>query len=313
MTARRAARLAGLLLSLLIIAGPAPGADACDGRLVAGPDIIASPICAPEAPERIVILDPTFSLGMALELDLPVVGAPIYGMNDSALLAIAKARGVTDLGAFTEPSLETIVALQPDLIIGSGMLGAGVQAIAAEIAPTVMIAAENWKAYYRRLAEAAGRSDAAEEILGRYEARVEALKPRIPDAAVSVVRITSWDFQVYLDAPQAYGPFLVMRDLGVRRPPYETSTGGATLKRPDWEELSQLTGDILLYIVGGANDSAVSGRHEEVIGNPLWAMLPAVRAGNVHRVDPGTWMEFSGAASAHRVLDDIERFVALPE
>ena len=50
-----------------------------------------------------------------------------------------------------------------------------------------------------------------------------------------------------------------------------------------------------------------------MIGNPLWSMLPAVRAGNVHRVDPGTWMEFSGAASAHRVLDDIERFVALPE
>ncbi len=70
-----------------------------------------------------------------------------------------------------------------------------------------------------------------------------------------------------------------------------------------------LDGDILLYIVGGVNNSATSGRHEEVLANPLWQMLPAVKAGRVHRLDPAIWMEFSGVGSAHRVLDDVERFV----
>jgi iron complex transport system substrate-binding protein len=299
-------RLPALLAACVAFAAPAV---ACEGRLVDGPEIVAAPICVPETPERIVVLDPTYSLGMALELGLPVIGAPIFGMSDEALKEKAIAEGVTDLGAFTEPSLETIAALQPDLILGSGMLGEGAQAMASQIAPTVMITSENWKDYYRALARATGRGDAAEELLGGYEARVEALRPRIPDETVSVVRITPWDFQVYLDAPRAYGPFLVMREVGVKRPPYETGQGNETMKRPDWEELSQLTGDILLYIVGGSNDSAESGRHEEVVENPLWKLLPAVEAGEVHRVDPAVWMEFSGVASAHRVLDDIERYV----
>lgn len=312
-------RFPALIAVLLAFAAPpttVPGAApvaACDGRLIEGPDIVNAPVCVPEHPERIVVLDPTYSLGMAIELDVPVVGAPMFGMSDRQLREQAEARGVTDLGAFTEPSLEAVVALQPDLIIGSGMLGEGVQAMASRIAPTVMITAENWKTYYRRLAHAVGRDEAAAAILDRYEDRVADIRSRIPQTTVSVVRITPWDFQVYLDSPQAYGPFLVMRETGVRRPPYETAEGGETMKRPDWEELSQLSGDTLLYIVGGSNDSAESGRHEEVLANPLWQMLPAVRAGRVHRVDPATWMEFSGAASAHRVLDDVERYIVDPE
>ena len=96
----------------------------------------------------------------------------------------------------------------------------------------------------------------------------------------------------------------------LRRSPYEvTDDPGLSMKRPDWEELSQLDGDVLLYIVGGTNDSDKDGRHEEVLANPLWQMLPAVKSGNVHRISAATWMEFSGLASANRVLDDIERFV----
>lgn len=313
---RIALSAAGCALATVLAALSAPPALAqdCAGRLVEGPEIVAGPVCVPENPQRIVVLDPTFSLGMAIELDLPVVGAPMFGMSDATLKAEAEARGVTDLGAFTAPSLETVVVLQPDLILATGALGAGAQALASTVAPTVMISSENWKDYYRALARATGRSAAADEIIGSYEDRVAALRARMPEGTVSVVRITPWDFQVYLDAPNAYGPFLVLREAGVKRPPYETAgSEGDTVRRPDWEELSQLTGDRLLYIVGGANDSADSGRHEEVLANPLWQALPAVQAGRVHRVDAATWMEFSGATAAHRVLDDIERLIVEAE
>lgn len=296
-----------LALGYLLLA--AQTALACDGRLIEGPGIIAAPVCVPLEPERIVVLDPTFSLGMSLELGLPVVGAPLFGMSDQALRAEAERRSVTDLGAFTEPSIETVIALEPDLIIGAGMLGEMAHAIMSRIAPTVLITLEDWKAFYRELAIATGREAEAAALLESFEARAAAIAERAPEVAVSVVRITPWDFQVYLDAPNAYAPFAILREAGVRRSAYETSSDGLTLKRPDWEELGELDGDILLYIVGGANDSAESGRHEEVLANPLWQMLPAVAQGRVHRVDAATWMEFSGIASAHRVLDDIERLV----
>lgn len=299
-------RLAALISLLIAFAAPA---FACEGRLADHPSILGGPVCVPAEPQRIVVIDPTFSLGMTLELGLPVIGAPLFGMSDEALKAEALKRDVEDLGSFAEPSIEKVIALGPDLIIGSALAGEGVLQIASRIAPTVLIGAEGWKDYYRIVADITGTRRLADEKLAAYEARAAALRGRVGDRTVSVVRITPWDFQVYPDGPNAYGPFAVLAEAGVRRSAYETVSDPLPIKRPDWEQLSQLTGEVLLYIVGGANDSDTSGRHEEVVNNPLWQMLPAVRAGNVHRVDAGTWMEFSGIASANRVLDDIETYI----
>lgn len=311
MTTPRHRLIAGVLLAIGwgLAAGAADAA--CDGRLVEGADVLHAPVCVPDVPDRIVVLDPAFSLGMSLELGLPVVGAPLTGMSDRALKARAEQAEVADLGPMVEPSIERIIALRPDLIVGTEAADVAYP-ILSRLAPTVLISAEDWKAYMRIVAAATGRSAAAEDLLDGYERRVAALRSRIPPTVVSIVRITSWDFQVYLDGPRAYGPFAVLRDLGVRRTDYETTTGNESLKRPDWEALAALDGDVLLYIVGGANSSDTDGRHEEVLSNPLWRMLPAVEAGRVHRVDAATWMEFSGVASANRVLDDVERFLVAP-
>lgn len=282
---------------------------ACGGRVVEG-SVMGSPICVPSAPNKIISLDPTFSLGMALELGLPIAGAPLQGMSDKALRQKALEAGVVDFGSFMQPSIEMIVGLQPDLIIGSGFLGEEVFKMASSLAPSAFVTAQNWKDYYRTLAEVAGRAEAVGDAFREYDRRLLEIRARVPrDLTVSVVRITPWEFQVYTDAPNAYAPFDILREAGVRRPEFETSTTEGEVKRLDFEGLSGIEGDVLLYIVGGANNSADSGHHEAVLANPLWQMIPAVKAGRVHRVDVATWMEFSGVASANKVLDDIERYV----
>lgn len=299
--------LCALALTCLSLAAGA--ASACEGRLVESEYLAGGSVCVPLKVERIVVLDPTFSLGMSIELGLPVVGAPLFGMSDEHLLAEAKARSVEDLGAFTEPSIEKVIGLKPDLIIGSGMLGEGALALASRIAPTALIEVPDWKAYYRTLADLTGKREEADKALAAFERRVASIRQRVPDITVSVLRITSWDFQVYLDGPGAYAPMAILQEAGVKRTAYETGDGTVGPKRPDWESLAALDGDVLLYIIGGANNSDTNGRHEEVLSNPLWKMLPAVASGNVHRVDAATWMEFSGLASANRVLDDVERYI----
>lgn len=296
----------GLLIAVLGFVGTS--AAACEGRLIDSAAVLASPVCVPVDAQRIVVLDATYSLGMGLELDLPIVGAPLFDMSDAVLKSGAQAHGVTDIGAMTAPSVEAVIALQPDLIIG-GALAEAYLPMLTQLAPTVLIADPDWKAYYRLIGQITGRGDAVEAGFAAYDARVAAMRDSLPDTVVSILRITNWDFQVYLDGPNAYGPFDVLRDLGVRRSTYETTTDTQAMKRPDWEELAALDGDQLWYIVGGANDSDTSGRHEEVITNPLWQFLPGVTAGEVHQLDPGIWMEFSGLGSAMRVLDDAERLL----
>ena len=301
-----------VLIFLVLFLQAARPAAACEGRVLDDPRVHASPLCLPSAPQRVVVLDQSFALGIGLDMGLPVVGAPLTRMSDEALLARAEAAGVTDLGFVTEPSLERIVALQPDLILGftgDPGLAESFYPMLSQLAPTLLDVSGDWRGFYDIVAGLTGREDQAREMFAAYEARLAELRPRVPDVPVSVLRITTWDFQVYTDTPGAYAPFEILAEAGVRRSAYETAPEGPALKRPDWEELGQLDGEILLYIVGGTNDSATNGRHEEVLANPLWQMLPAVRSGQVHRIDPAVWMEFSGLGSAHRVLDDIERFI----
>ncbi|MBK4215965.1 iron-siderophore ABC transporter substrate-binding protein [Paracoccus caeni] len=300
---------AGLVLGPILTVAAFPAfAESCDGRVFDDPMLVAAPLCLPDNPQRIVVTDPTYSLGMALELGLPVVAAPLTGMSDLDLKARAEAAGVADIGSLMEPSIEAVVAAQPDLILGSNM-AESLYPMLSQIAPTALISQPEWRGYQRIIAQIGGREAEYEEQIAALDARIEEMKPRIPDTTVSIIRITPWDFQVYLDGPNAYAPFALLRDLGVKRSEYERFTGGEEMKRPDWEDLAGLDGDTLLYIVGGMNDSAESGRLDEVVGNPLWQMLPAAQADRVYPLDPGIWMEFSGIASAHRILDDVERLV----
>lgn len=285
---------------------------ACEGRLLESDHIFGNPLCIPTAPQRIVVLDQSFSLGIGLQLDLPIIGAPLTRMSDEALLEKAQEAGVEDLGFVTEPSLERIVALQPDLIIGftgNPGLAESIYPMLSALAPTMLDISGNWRDFYTILAGLGGKEAKVADLFAEYQGRLDEIQARVPNTKVSIVRITPWDFQVYTDSPGTYAPFEILAQAGVRRSAYETAPDGPALKRPDWEELAALEGDILLYIVGGTNDSATSGRHEEVINNPLWQMLPAVQAGRVYRLDPAIWMEFSGLPSAHRVLDDIERLI----
>lgn len=287
--------------------------QACEERLVEDQNVYAAPLCLPSDPKRVVVLDASFGLGISLDVGLPVVGAPLERMSDEALKARAETAGATSTGFVTEPSLEAIVALQPDLIVGfpgSESMAAGIYPMVSQLAPALLYTSIDWQDFYTLMAGFTGQEDEVAKDLSALDTRLADLRARMPDTTVSVVRITSWDFQVYLDSPVTYAPFEIMRQAGVQRSAYETTDDPTlSMKRPDWEELAQLDGEVLLYIVGGTNASAEDGRHEEVLANPLWQMLPAVSAGNVHRVDHADWMEFSGIASAHRVLDDLERYV----
>ncbi|WP_118138356.1 iron-siderophore ABC transporter substrate-binding protein [Oceanicella sp. SM1341] len=309
--------IATLLLAFAAAAAAAAGlpaaAQACEGTLIEEAAVYDAPLCVPAAPARVVVLDASFGLGIALDVDLPVAGAPLELMSNEALAEEARARGVTSIGAVTEPSLERIVGLAPDLIIGfpgNEALAASIYPQVSQLAPTLLYTSADWRAFYGVLARLTGHEEEIAERFAAYDARLADIRARMPDTTVSVLRITSWDFQVYLDSPGAYAPFAVMRDAGVRRSAYETTEDPAeVLRRPDWEELAALDGEVLLYIIGGTNDSATNGRQEEVFSDPLWQLLPAVQAGRVHAIDPATWMEFSGLASANRVLDDLETYV----
>ncbi|QRI66612.1 iron-siderophore ABC transporter substrate-binding protein (plasmid) [Shinella sp. PSBB067] len=298
-----------IISALAMLLSLTPAVAQCQGRAISE-HVLGAPVCVPVAPTRIVVLDPFYNLGMGLELGLPIVGAPLMTAQDTDLRMAAEKASVTDIGDARQPSLERIVALKPDLIIGDATLHAQVRGMFEKIAPTVLIDVRNWKDHLRVLADMTGRKDAAAELLDGYQARVAAIRARVPQFPVSVLRITPTGFHVYVSGPASYAPYAVLREAGVQRTAYETVTDDTAFKRPGWEEIGLLDGKILLYVVVSGYDQAPDDALEAAtIKNPFWQMLPAVQAGKAHRVDRGTWMGFHGVASAHRVLDDVERYI----
>lgn len=303
--------LAAVLMNILTLGA---AFAACDGREIKE-GVLNAPICIPAEPKRIVVLDPLFTVGMLQELGVPVAGVAFLGIQDDGIRAAVEKGGATDLGNPFEPSIEQIVALKPDLILGASYLNAPVFDKVSQIAPTAMIETTDWKAHLRLLADMVGKRKEADDSLRGYEERAAKIKARMIDKTLSAVRLATGRFQVYLDGPGAYAPYAVLREAGVKRSAYETTTDNEMLKRPTLEELSALDGDVLFYVIvtgleqGGPDDAL----EKETLANPLWQMLPAVQAGHAYRVARSTWMGFHGVGSAHRVLDDVERYLLTPQ
>lgn len=303
----------GLFLLLLLFPLSLAHA-ACEGKEITE-GVYDAPFCVPAGAKTIVTLDPLLTLGILMDLGVPVAATPYMAIQDEEVLDFVRRSNMVDLGNPKEPSLERLAALKPDLIIGSTEAHAQIYEKASRIAPTVFFSHMDWKKYVRLLAELTDREGEADEALAAYEKRVASIRERVQekDLTVSAVRFAPGRFVVFVDGPAAYAPFAVLHEAGVRRSAYETVTDDTIVKRPDWEELASLDGDILLYVSASGFESGPDDALEkEVIENPLWQFLPAVQNGRAHRVDRVTWQSFRGIASAHRVLDDVERYVLTP-
>lgn len=301
-------RLVGYIVFYFLSLSAAFGA--CEGRIISE-QIHGVPVCVPSIPKRIVTLDPLLTLGMLHELEVPIIGVSKVGIQDVTLRQAVEQASVADVGHPYQPSMERILALQPDLIIGASYAHEQIYDQLSKIAPTLLIDHIDWKDHYRLIAEITGQEAKAARTISAYEERVQGIKARIPDdLIVSVVRVAPVGFQVYLQGPASYAPYAVLHEAGVKRSDFEVTADQTVLKRPDWEEISALTGHKLLYVVvSGINPENDEELAQKTLANPLWQALPAVRAGRAHRVDRQIWMGFHGVASANRVLDDIERYI----
>lgn len=146
-------------------------------------------------------------------------------------------------------------------MVGSDPMASGIYPMASQVAPTWLFTSIDCREFYRALAGLTGAEEQVASDLAALDTRIAQVRGQMPVTRGSVVRTTSWNFQVYLEAPTTYAPFEILKQAGVRRSAYETTEDPTlTMKRPDREELAQLDGDVLLYIVGGTNASDTDGR-----------------------------------------------------
>lgn len=253
--------------------------------------------CVPTNPQRVVVLD---LLDSALALGVKPVGATTYDGKFRSHLP-EQTRGIEQVGLIEQPNLESILRLQPDLILGIDWQDT-IYAQLAQIAPTVLAKGAqeiDWKPWLRTYAEALGRTPVAEQLIDNYDKRVELFRQqmgkRLSQTQVSVVM--SWDgYRTYMKRSFSGQ---ILSDLGLPRPPMQDKE--KVNEDISLELIPKMAGDVIFLAVGGNNPSNV----ERLLKSPLWLQLPAVAKHRVYQVDANVWVAGYSPVSANIVLDDL--------
>lgn len=248
-----------------------------------------------------------------LALGVTPVGAADTGTYDDWVTAPeAQLPGdVTDVGSRQEPSIEKIKALDPDLIVSDvDRLTANYDQL-KEIAPVVAFdptkkpQLETMKTNFTELAEAVGKEDKAEEVLGELDAKVDDVKSTLDEAGKAG---STFALAQGYTAEGAPGIRMFTSDSMAASLLEEAGLKNGWQGKPDsWgmttvgvEGLTKVDSDAhFLYVALKSDDPFTS----VLKNNAAWQNLPFVKQDKVAALDPGTWL-FGGPLSAMQLLDE---------
>ncbi|MFG3700212.1 ABC transporter substrate-binding protein [Micromonospora sp. NPDC047620] len=265
----------------------------------------------PVDPKRVVVLD-TDKIDTALSLGVTPVGAATAGEAKSwpTYFGEEKLAGIKEVGVLTEPDLEAINALKPDLILGSKFRQEKFYDELKAIAPTVFTekVGTTWKENFLLDGKALGKEQQAKDLLAAYETRAKEFGAKLGNAAdrkVSIVRFMPTEIRVY--GPDSFSG-IVIGDTGLGRPERQLLTGkeDRRMDRVSPERIGEVDGDVIFVTAYGEKAAAEQAK---VTGGTLWKALPAVKAGKAHVVSDQIWMTGIGVGAASRILDDLEKYL----
>nr|WP_296076637.1 iron-siderophore ABC transporter substrate-binding protein [uncultured Actinoplanes sp.] len=261
----------------------------------------------PLHPKRVVVLD-TDKVDTAVSLGVTPVGATQPPEVDSFPAYLGDLSTVKNVGEISEPDLEAIAALKPDLILGSKFRQEKFYDELSAIAPTVFTerVGITWKENFLLDGKALGREQKAKDLLNQYETRAKALGAKIPGAAdikVSIVRFMPSEIRVY--GPEGFSG-IVIGDVGLGRPERQklANKDDKRFDKVSPERIADLDGDVMFVTAQGPTAQA---QQKKVVGGSLWKGLSAVKAGKAYDVPAEVWMTGIGVTAAGKILDDVEK------
>ncbi|MBB1015587.1 iron complex transport system substrate-binding protein [Dietzia kunjamensis subsp. schimae] len=253
-------------------------------------------------PERVVVLDSPHLDALVALGHTPVgitesgagTGAPPYlGDVDADIV-----------GLTSEPDIDAIAALAPDLIIGAKVRHEAIYDELSGIAPTVYSenSGTDWQEQARITAAAVGEDDEMEQLIDDLDTRIAEVGEQVgaEGTTLSIVRFRPDNFRLY--GPETFSGSILSQmgfDLGER----EWNEYSMAELSPELYE--QIAGDVVFFTNPGGDPSATT--MATVTG--LWGDLPAVKSGQTYEVEDETWMVGIGVLGAGEILDDVQEIL----
>lgn len=260
-------------------------------------------------PKRIVILT-NEGIEALLAMGVTPVGAVEAWTGDTWYDHTAEQlKDTKSVGNESEPSLEAIAALKPDLIIGNKMRQEKVYDQLSKIAPTVFAETlrGDWQENFKLYSQAINKEDLGTEKINAYNKRIEDLKEKFGDKTqqkVSMVRFMAGDVRIY--HKDSFSG-VILEQLGFARPAEQDLPDFAE-KGVTKERIPAMDGDIMFYFTYETGDNEATKLEDEWVNDPLFQNLEVAKAGKVFKVNDVIWNTAGGYIAAELMLDDLEKY-----
>ncbi|WP_433133057.1 ABC transporter substrate-binding protein [Micromonospora sp. CA-240977] len=228
---------------------------------------------------------------------------------------------VKDVGTRGEPSVDSIVALQPDLVVMEDDRGANLVSQLEKYVPVVVArgsdATDNlgrMRADLTMIAKAVGRTTAAEKLLTDFDAAIADGKKKIADAGAAgrpFAIADGWKEGSTVSI-RMFGKGALVSQIGIQLGLTNAWTGKTDevwgLGQTDVEGMTVLKDPHLrlFYSASDGDDVFADG----LAGNAIWKALPFVRQGNLHKMPNGIWT-FGGPLSGKQYIDELVKTYAV--
>ncbi|MEU8154677.1 iron-siderophore ABC transporter substrate-binding protein [Micromonospora sp. NPDC048986] len=223
--------------------------------------------------------------------------------------------GVKDVGVRGEPSVDAIVALQPDLVVMEDDRGGAIVSQLEKFVPVVVAkgsdATDNlarMRTDLNMIAKAVGKTTEAEKLLADFDAAIADGKKKITDAGAAgrpFAIADGWKEGSTVSI-RMFGTGALVSQIGIQLGLTNAWTGKTDevwgLGQTDVEGMTVLKDPNmhLFYNASDGDDVFADG----LAGNAIWTSLPFVRKGNLHRMPNGIWT-FGGPLSGKQYIDEL--------
>ncbi|ANI30077.1 iron-dicitrate transporter substrate-binding subunit [Yersinia entomophaga] len=248
---------------------------------------------------RVVVLELSFVDALAL-VEVSPVGVADDNDPERILPEVRqRIQPWQSVGTRSQPSLEAIAALKPDLIIADSSRHGGIYAALKGIAPTLMLKSRN-ETYSENLESAAiigevlGKNALMQPRLAEHHQRMQAFAGQLPEGE-KVVFGTSREQQFNLHSRESYtGSVLTALGLIVPEPVNKQALANISLEQllaidPEW-----------LIVAHYRQESIVRQWQKD----PLWQVMKAAQQNHVAAVDSNTWARMRGVFAAEHIASD---------
>lgn len=259
-------------------------------------------ITLPQTPTKVVAIS-LQAIDSLVALGVKPVGVAEQGAGEKIDYLGSAIDGIPTIGLHSKPNLETIAALQPDLIIVDPEFAGEIYPELVKIAPTLQFrssSVDKTMADLKTIGKTLGKEAEANKFVADFETK----RKELTDKAKGKTGAT---WMAIFGTPDKSGVWLpnsfvgsILEGLNAK----DAYTGAPDPKYPDFaylslEKITQLGPEafFLMSTPGKEISKAWSA-------NPAYAATPAVKNGKVYEVNRNLWSRSRGPIAAGRIMEE---------